>query len=153
MKLNTFLFLFLSILSFSVIARNVKKSGDVVVLNVNLVTKGTEMAFDQTALEVPLGKKIQLTYSNQSEASSEITHNVAIVKIGFEEKLIESLKKNDYDLEKIDPNFLVAKTKVLEPGEKDTITFKPDKAGKYTYICLMPGHGTMLGMKGILNVK
>ncbi len=153
MKLNTFLFLFFSILSLSVIARNVKKSVDVVALNVSLVTKGNEMTFDQTVIDVQFGKKIQLTYSNQAEAGSEITHNVAIVKIGFEEKLIESLKKNDYDIEKIDPNFLVAKTKVLEPGEKETITFRPEKAGKYMYICLMPGHGTMLGMRGILNVK
>lgn len=153
MKLNTFLFLGFTILSVSVIAEDIKKKTGTVVLKINLVTKGTEMSFDQTELNVQFGKKIKLTYKNHSDAKSEISHNVAIVKLGFEQKLIENLKANDYDIEKINPEFLVAKTKVLEPGEEDTIIFKPDKPGAYTYICLMPGHGTMLGMKGILNVK
>ncbi len=151
MRISTFLFL--TTLSVSVIAKNITKTSDAIVIKVSLVTRGTEMAFDKTVIDVDFGKKIKLSYKNDAEAGSEITHNVAIVKLGYEQKLIENLKANDYDIEKINPEFLVAKTKVLEPGEEDTIIFKPDKPGVYTYICLMPGHGTMLGMKGILNVK
>jgi uncharacterized cupredoxin-like copper-binding protein len=33
------------------------------------------------------------------------------------------------------------------------VTFKPAAAGDYVYICLMPGHGDMLGMRGVLTIK
>ncbi len=36
---------------------------------------------------------------------------------------------------------------------KDKISLKGLKPGKYTYICLMPEHGTTLDMTGILSVK
>ncbi len=130
-----------------------KNKSDVVVLKISLSTKGTDIAFDQSSIQVPFGKTVQLTYINQADANSEISHNVAIVKLGAEKELDENLKKHDYDLDKIDQSLILAKTKVLEPGQKDTITFKPETKGVYTYICLMPAHGNMLGMKGFLNVK
>jgi azurin len=41
---------------------------------------------------------------------------------------------------------IVAHTKLLGPGESDTITFKFDAPGVYTYVCSFPGHwGTMTG--------
>jgi azurin len=47
---------------------------------------------------------------------------------------------------------IIAYTKLLGPGEEDTITFKvPAEAGEYTFICSFPAHA-MAGMKGVLVV-
>jgi azurin len=50
-------------------------------------------------------------------------------------------------------NKVLANTKLLGPGESDTVSFAaPRKAGDYTYICSFPGH-LAIGMKGALSVK
>jgi azurin len=47
---------------------------------------------------------------------------------------------------------VIANTKVLGPGESDTVSFKaPDKAGEYPFLCSFPGHFAI--MKGKLIVK
>lgn len=125
----------------------------IVSIDVDLLSEGSEIKFDKQTINVKFGQSIHLTYRNKAPLDSEITHNVAIINLGFEDRLIASLKEHDYDLSKIDQKYFVAKTKILNPGESDTITFKPKKPGVYTYICLMPGHGSMLGMKGYLTVQ
>ncbi len=48
---------------------------------------------------------------------------------------------------------VLAKTKLLGPGESDSVTFKaPTAPGSYAYICTFPGHYAS-GMKGTLVVK
>ncbi len=133
-------------------AKQKSSSNDIVMLKIKLSTKGSDISFDKTAIEAPFGKEIQITYTNEADANSELSHNVAIIKLGSEQKLFANLRKIDDDIEKIDQSLLIVKTKVLNPGEKDTITFRPAALGTYTYICLMPNHGTMLGMKGTLKI-
>lgn len=43
------------------------------------------------------------------------------------------------------------KTKVLSPGQSDSIVFKADTTGTFTYYCSVPGHKD-LGMQGQLIV-
>ena len=55
---------------------------------------------------------------------------------------------------KIDHNFAIegsAATKMLAPGESETLKVKPLKAGSYTVICEVQGHADG-GMKGTLTV-
>ena len=66
--------------------------------------------------------------------------------------MLLDLKSHNYELDKVDQTMILAKTKILNPGESDTITFKPSSPGKYMYVCLMPAHGDMLGMKGYLTI-
>ncbi|MGZ9158234.1 MAG: plastocyanin/azurin family copper-binding protein, partial [Nitrospira sp.] len=48
---------------------------------------------------------------------------------------------------------VIAKTKVLGPGESDTVTFTaPYVKGNYEFLCSFPGHYGG-GMKGIMTVK
>jgi azurin len=48
---------------------------------------------------------------------------------------------------------IIAHTKLLGPGESDSVTFKaPDTAGSYPYLCSFPGH-YQVGMKGELVVQ
>lgn len=44
------------------------------------------------------------------------------------------------------------KTKVLSSGQSDSIIFKADTTGKFTYYCSVPGHKD-LGMQGQLVVE
>lgn len=43
-------------------------------------------------------------------------------------------------------------TKQITPGSKATLTVTLTKAGKYEFLCTVPGHATA-GMKGLLTVK
>jgi uncharacterized cupredoxin-like copper-binding protein len=44
------------------------------------------------------------------------------------------------------------KTKLLSPGQSQTITVNFKKAGSFQYLCTVPGHATA-GMKGVLKVR
>lgn len=44
------------------------------------------------------------------------------------------------------------KTRLLEPGTSATLRVVFAKAGRYPYLCTVPGHA-QLGMKGVLTVK
>jgi uncharacterized cupredoxin-like copper-binding protein len=43
-------------------------------------------------------------------------------------------------------------SKLLNPGQISQLTVTFTKAGKYKYLCTIPGHAA-LGMKGVLTVK
>jgi azurin len=51
-----------------------------------------------------------------------------------------------------DADKVIAATKMLGPGETDTVSFTAPAAGTYDYICTFPGHA-MAGMRGVLTVK
>ena len=78
-------------------------------------------------------------------------HNVIILKEGtdVEAFALEALKDkaSDYVPQSATmKNDIIAHTKLLGPGESDTITFTIADKGVYTFICTFPGHhGTMHG--------
>jgi len=123
-------------------------------IDIRLSTKGNDIAFDQEAIQVPFSKTIKINFVNEAVMDSEILHNVAILRPGSYDSLMKELQASGYDIEKFrnHPN-VIAMTKALDPGQSETLSFTPDKPGFYPYVCLMAGHGDMLGMKGILNVK
>ena len=48
---------------------------------------------------------------------------------------------------------IVSATKLLGPGERDTVTFAaPSAPGRYPFICSFPGHA-QVGMRGVLIVQ
>ena len=67
---------------------------------------------------------------------------------------MKELQGSGYDIEKLRKNKnVLAMTKALEPGKQETISFSPAEPGFYPYVCLMAGHGDMLGMKGTLSIQ
>lgn len=149
MKLRNFIVSFF-VFSSAAIAKDEVKN---ITVKIELNSESSEIKFDTASIEAPFGKTIRLTYRNNAPAGSEILHNVAIVALGKDKELLSSLKLTNYEIDKVDPALILAQTKVLNPGESDTIVFKPAAIGKYMYVCLMPGHGEMLGMKGYLNIS
>lgn len=124
------------------------------VIDVKLSTKGNDIAFDQTAIQVPFGKNIKINFVNEATKDSEILHNVAILKPGTADEVIAELQKNGYDLDKIRKNkSVLGMTKAIAPGASEALEFTPPSPGFYPFLCLMAGHADMLGMKGVLNVK
>jgi uncharacterized cupredoxin-like copper-binding protein len=47
---------------------------------------------------------------------------------------------------------VLAHSRLLNPGENETVTFTAPAAGTYTYLCTVPGHYAA-GMKGTLTVQ
>ena len=123
-------------------------------IHVKLSSTGQEVMFDQQRLDLPFGKTIRLVYKNDAPLDSQISHNVAIIRPERVQAVMATLQEHDYDLSSVrgSPDIL-ALTRVLNPGQEDTIEFSPPSPGEYVYICLMPGHGDMLGMRGILALK
>jgi azurin len=122
-------------------------------IHVKLSTTGDEVMFDQRRLVLPFVKTVRLRYLNDAPADSQITHNVAIIRPDRVAAVMAILQEHDYDLASVRGSAdILALTRVLNPGQEDTIDFSPTAPGEYVYICLMPGHGDMLGMRGILAI-
>lgn len=115
----------------------------------NISTKGEQLLYDKDTLTVEAGAKVTLVFTN---ASSGMPHNWVLVKPGTMDKVAQDSLAAGADkgwLAK-GPNVL-AHTKMVEPKQKDTITFTaPATVGDYPYVCTFPGHAAM--MKGTLKV-
>ena len=131
--------------------KTIKSKKSPTIFNINLMTEGDEFSFDTKAIEAPIGKKIKLKYSNKMN-QKDVYHNIAIVKLSKEKQLFKNLNDVDYDLKKIDRSIILAMTKELSYDESDTIEFTPNEEGVYVYVCLMQGHGNMMGMRGELKI-
>ncbi len=123
-------------------------------IHVKLSTTGQEVMFDQQRLDLPFAKTIRLKYKNDAPLDSQISHNVAIIRPDRVAAVMQTLQEHDYDLKSVQGSAdILALSRVLNPGQEDTVAFSPPAPGEYVYICLMPGHGDMLGMRGILTLK
>ena len=47
---------------------------------------------------------------------------------------------------------IIVHTKLLGPGEEDTISFTPKAPGVYEYVCTFPAHAAA-GMRGKITVQ
>ena len=114
------------------------------------------MRFDKTSVEVKAGEEVELIFSNVGKLpKAAMGHNLVILKPGTQIPGFAMAAVNDKDNEYIPKEAewaekVVAKTKVLGPGEKDTIKFTLD-AGTYPFICSFPGHFSI--MQGTITAK
>jgi azurin len=123
-------------------------------IHVKLSTTGNEVMFDQQRIDLPFVKNIRLRYKNDAPLDSQISHNVAIIRPERVDSVMSILQEHDYDLGSVRGSAdILALTRVLNPGQQDVVNFSPPAPGEYVYICLMPGHGDMLGMRGLLVIN
>ncbi len=121
------------------------------------ITGNDTMKYDVMAIEAKPGQKVTVTLKNAGTMPKmSMGHNfVLLMQDQDPAKFVES-SQTSMGTDFIGPdvkNKVFAHTKLLGPGESDTISFAaPRKPGAYTYICSFPGHFA-IGMKGILTVQ
>lgn len=120
------------------------------------ITGDDFMKFDVTKFEVKPGQSITVKFKNIGELPKEaMAHNwVLLAKQADAPKFVKAgihLPETDYIA--FEQSFYVlAKTKLLGPGESDGVTFTaPRESGAYDYVCTFPEHYAA-GMKGVMTV-
>ena len=128
-------------------------NGGTTVSNTVEITANDGMKFDKIEIRVKANEKVTLTLRNIGKMPVEsMGHNFVLLK--------EGVNQGDFALKgnQAAPDYLpddmtssiVAHTKILGPGESETIEFTVP-AGNYTYICTFPGHYP--SMMGILTAE
>ena len=110
--------------------------------------------FDVTRFDVTVGSEVELSFSNPCV----LPHNLVLVKPEAEAPLTAAV--GAMGLEGMEKQFvpevpgIVAATKLIQPGKKETLKFKaPEAPGEYPYVCTFPGHWfTMRGVMRVLEV-
>ncbi len=115
-----------------------------------------QLRFDTTKIEVRAGKQFEVIFENDDV----MPHNLAIVPPGKHMEIgMAAMTMTPDKLDKQGRAFLPAKhekeilaaTKLLEPGQKETIKLKaPGQPGEYEFVCTFPGHAVL--MWGTLSV-
>lgn len=121
------------------------------------IDSNDQMQYDKKAFEVVEGQEVTLilTHSGQLPKAA-MGHNVVILKPGtslpeFAMKCAP-LAANDWiPQDEESKALIIAHTKMLGGGEKDTITFTAPEAGEYPFLCTFPGHFAL--MQGVMTVK
>ncbi len=116
------------------------------------------MQFDVKAFDVKAGEKVSLTLKNSGKLPKiAMGHNIVLLKkgvtaIGFGQKALGAGANATNPLPDSVKADAIAWTKLLGPGESDTVSFiAPKEPGAYEYVCTFPGHFAM--MRGTMTVK
>ncbi len=118
---------------------------------------GDTMTYNTKAFDATVGTPVSLTLKNTGKLPIEaMGHNIVILKPGtvvsdFAMKAMTAKDKAYIPAEPEMAKMILAHSKMLGPGETDTITFTPTEAGAYPFLCSFPGHFGM--MQGVMTVK
>ena len=119
-----------------------------------------KMRFDVTAFEVRPGQKVAITIKNVGTTPKfSMGHNLVVLDKQITEQNIQAKfldpasMEASHDYVPQNDKSVLAHSKLLGPGESDTVTFSaPQVPGQYLYVCSFPGHYTQ-GTKGYMTVK
>jgi azurin len=118
-----------------------------------------KMRFDVTAFEVKPGQKISVTLKNVGTTPKfSMGHNFIMLDRGVNTQNVQKFldaasMEAAHDYVPAGSKDVIAHTKLLGPGESDTVTFNaPFIPGEYLYLCSFPGHYSQ-GTKGFMTVK
>jgi len=115
------------------------------------LTAGDQMKYDKIELRVKANEKVTLTLKNIGTQPKEaMGHNFILLKDGTDLAAFAASAVNAPDHIPANNPAIIAHTKLLGPGESDTIEFTVP-AGSYTYICSFPGY--YLTMTGTLTAE
>ncbi len=122
-----------------------------------VITGNDQMQFSPTEFTVEAGSEVTLIFRNVGRMPKEsMGHNLAILEQGANVSAFARAAQGHADNEYIAPDLedqVIAATKVLGPGEEETLTFTaPSEAGDFPFVCSFPGH-TSAGMVGTMQVE
>lgn len=116
-----------------------------------------QLRFDTTRIEVKAGKPFEVVFENDDV----MPHNFVLVPPGKHMDIGNAAMTMTPDkLDKQGRAYLpaafekqiLAATKLLEPGQKETLKLRaPAQPGEYEFVCTFPGHALI--MWGVLSVK
>ena len=121
------------------------------------ITGNDTMQFDTKEFTVKAGEEVELIFKNTGNLPKiAMGHNLVILKQGisslkFGQKIMSMGASATNPLPDASKGDVLAATKLLGPGESETITFTVDEPGDYQFVCTFPGHFAM--MRGIMVVK
>jgi azurin len=124
---------------------------DQVAVSNAIVLEGNDMMkFDKTLFRVKAGETVTLTLKNVGEMpKASMGHNVVVLIPDTDLHAFGGEAAKASASEYVPLTFkssIVAHTKLLGPGEEDTITFTLNDKGVYPFVCSFPGHyGVMQG--------
>jgi plastocyanin len=123
-------------------------------LSIELATQPGKLKYDIETFGVRPGEQVRLSFRN----NDEMQHNLLILQ--GEKGITMKVAQMAWALgaEAVEKEFVpdmgdtvLVHTRVLDPGEKQTISFQaPKTEGKYPYVCTLPGHA--FSMKGVMVV-
>ena len=121
------------------------------------ITADDKMKFSLTAFEVKPGQQVSVTLTNVGTSpKASMGHNFIVLKQNTNVPKFLDEGSMHAAQNYIAPEFakdVIASTKLLGPGESDTVTFTaPFVPGDYVFICAFPGHYAS-GMHGLMSVK
>ena len=123
-----------------------------------VITGNDTMQFDVKNFNVKAGEKVKLTLKNVGQVPKiAMGHNLVLLKkgitaIAFGQKALGAGANATNALPDSLKGEVIAATKLLGPGESETIEFTaPKEAGSYEYVCTFPGHFAL--MRGTMSVK
>lgn len=121
------------------------------------ITANDQMKFSLEFFDVKAGEIVRLTLKNVgSMPKMSMGHNLVILKQGTDEKAFVEAAMGAPTTDYVPADMsgsIIANTKLLGPGESDSIVFKaPTKKGRYPFLCSFPGH-FQVGMKGFMIVR
>jgi azurin len=113
------------------------------------------MAFNAKSFSVKAGQPVKLTFDNA--AAVPLPHNVIVGKAGSKDALMAAAMKVATDPQGMAKGYVpedanvLAHTKLVQPGQKETIEFVLPTPGAYPYMCTFPGHSIM--MNGVITAE
>ena len=121
------------------------------------MTGNDRMKFNLEAFSVPAGSLVKLNFRNVGKMpKAAMGHNVVFLKAGVDSGAFATAAAAARDSEYIPAQLvdqILAYTKLLGPGENDTIEFTaPALYGDYEFLCSFPAH-LFAGMRGVMTVE
>ena len=115
------------------------------------LTANDQLKFSTNELHVKANEPVKLTLKNIGTMPKEsMGHNFTLLKDGTDIPGFAAQAVSAPDHIPANNPAIIAHTKLLGPGESDTIEFTVP-AGTYIYICTFPGH--YMTMTGVLTAE
>jgi azurin len=119
------------------------------------LTGSDQMRFSTTRIEVKAGQKVKIELKNAGALPKEVMgHDLVVLKpgsdvTGFAAKAMTA-KATDY-IPADASDQILAHTRLLGPGESQTIEFDVPGAGTYPFLCTFPGHVALMNGQLVVN--
>ena len=115
-----------------------------------------QMKYDVTDITVKVGQPLTITLTNNGSLPKvAMAHDLVVLRPGTDPAAYVTAASKaaaENYLPADESSKVLRATKLLGPGESDTITFTPKAAGTYDYVCTFPAH-YLAGMHGTITVE